>query len=229
MRSSVMQALAQAMDAVGRRLPEAASAIRDEDVGCQNFMRSKWLAAAFGRKVFELLGPEYRCELDPERHGVSLRMSHRVSEGFSLERADRGEFLYDLAICRERRSKGVSNQAVDVPVVDELLLIVESELDRNSRSVLADFGKLIVGKFRHRLMILAAPEPNGRQRVTNRDYAAYLASHIPTPGECFFFGFVPHPEAWHHATQWFWELLEWLGPECWEEAKMPAMSDPQLA
>ena len=98
------------------------------------------------------------------------------------------ELLYDVVVCR----LGYTHAAVhnkEIPYVKEAIWQVESEFANNTREIVIDFSKLIMGSASHKLFIAAA----------SKNCDKILRALIPVANDCsgrIFIAFIPHPKNW---------------------------------
>lgn len=125
---------------------------------------------------------------------------HVFSIAHESELFRRNEFLYDIHVCRVKRSA-----VKDLPYVVSSEWQVESELAKDSREALIDFSKLVTGAARNKLFI--GPIVSERER---EDYLNSLVDAAEACSGSVYLAQVPHPENWQTLNQV--ELLKfWTG------------------
>ena len=102
------------------------------------------------------------------------------------------EFLYDIAVCREKKTIPSARAGKEIPYVAKALWLVESEFARDSRRALLDFSKLVVGRATHKLFIAYRFEND----VLCRLLAAPAGDCCAEGGESLHLGLVSHPSEW---------------------------------
>lgn len=100
------------------------------------------------------------------------------------------ELLYDILVCRVGEVES-SIQSKKLYFIKEVLWQVESEFARNSRNVLIDFNKLVLGSGKNKLFICS--------QVKKGTENSLLKVLQPAAGCCtgtVYVGMVPHPSTW---------------------------------
>ena len=109
------------------------------------------------------------------------------------------ELLYDIAICQCEETKSIV-KGRSLPFVTRNLLLVESELQtNNSRAIVVDLSKLVMGCSEKKLFVAGLPlgefrKDKGCERM--RDVLKMCKEPAFSRGEPLYFCFIPHPEVW---------------------------------
>ena len=118
------------------------------------------------------------------------------------------EFLFDIAVCSVSTTRSLERQPRELEFVSDCHWLVESEFRRNTRAVVVDMSKLVVGSAENKLFV-AAHRPGGGN-------GAMLDRCAPIAERCranVFFLFVSHPEDWATARVLDPSLHEWTTSE----------------
>jgi len=110
----------------------------------------------------------------------------------NLNRKDFGlnELLYDVLICRVGEVESSLHKR-KLCFIKEVLWQIESEFAHNTRSVLIDFNKLVLGSGRNKLFIAS--------QVKKGTENSFLSVLKPAAGYCMgdvYVGMIPHPSNW---------------------------------
>ncbi len=105
------------------------------------------------------------------------------------------ELLYDITVIRTATILSAVRN-IDLEYPSEVLWQIESEFhERDSRASIVDFGKLLMGSAKHKLMILPADgkiEYWARENLPETRNSASGSMHL-----CF----LPHPANWSHSNR----------------------------
>ena len=104
------------------------------------------------------------------------------------------ELLYDILVCRVGEVES-SLHKKRLCFINEVLWQVESEFAHNTRSVLIDFNKLVLGSGRNKLFIASHVK-----RGTENSFLSVLK---PAAGYCMgdvYVAMIPHPSKWVDAV-----------------------------
>ncbi|MFC1983054.1 hypothetical protein ACFLV5_04660 [Chloroflexota bacterium] len=110
----------------------------------------------------------------------------------NLNRKDFGlnELLYDVLICRVGEVESSLHKR-KLCFIKEVLWQIESVFAHNTRSVLIDFNKLVLGSGRNKLFITS--------QVKKGTENSFLSVLKPAAGYCIgdvYVGMIPHPSNW---------------------------------
>ena len=129
------------------------------------------------------------------------------------------ELLYDIAICQCEETKSIV-KGKSLPFVKKSLLLVESELQtNNSRAIVVDLSKLVMGCSEKKLFVAGLPlgefrKDRGCERM--RDVLEMCKEPAFSCGEPLYFCFIPHPEVWTEPDVNEYEPSVWrLKGDCW--------------
>ena len=122
-------------------------------------------------------------------HRVLWRSSCSADPDFRLR-----EFLFDITVCSVSYTCSLQRIPQPLPYVSYCHWLVESEFARNTRNIIVDMSKLVVGHAENKLFVAAQ-----RSTATER---ALLDRCIHIAERCrsgLFFAFVAHPDQWRNA------------------------------
>ena len=164
----------------------------DQDIGKRNRLRSSdWV-----RALAETFENEYRVS------GV-----HRVfwlGNDTNREQFGINEYLFDVMVCSVSTVESLQRQSNRLDFIDQCHWQVESEFNRsNSREVIVDMSKLVVGSAENKLFI-AAHRKSGEQ-----DLLKLCAGIARRCLGAVYFAFVAHPDEWDDTPMEPY-LYEWL-------------------
>ena len=149
--------------------------------------KSRIWVCALARQFKNLYrGQEYRVFWKDNEHNKC---------NFSLN-----ELLFDVSVCSVDKTESFQRKSKDLEYISQCHWQIESEFDyQNSRSVIIDMSKLVMGSSRNKLMIAShrnSDEGRGGKGVCNKDILKQCA---PIACGCtgnVYFCFVAHPEKW---------------------------------
>lgn len=128
-----------------------------------------------------------------------------------------GELLFDVAVCQCGKTKSF-HKGVSLPFISRCLWLVESELQtNNSRAIIVDLSKLVMGSSEKKIFVAGLPNFRGdreKKRIDNvLEMCKEPALHC---GEQLYFCFVPHPAIWDDPDVGEYEPSVWrLKGDCW--------------
>lgn len=159
---------------------------------------SEWVSAL--AKTFR---EEYK---DTEVHRVFWRGNEKNRKQFRIN-----EFLFDVMVCSVSSVESLQRQSNRLEYIDQCHWQVESEFHRsNSREVIVDMSKLVVGSAENKLFI-ASHRDSGEESLLK--LCAGIARRC---GGNLYLAFVEHPDRWGDAArqpivyEWlagYWEPL----------------------
>ena len=175
----------------------SANAKEESNKRIQNANRSKkWMC-----KLAEGFAHEYG---DEDRHRTFWRGSKANREHFR-----RNEFLFDLMVCSVSETESMQRRSNPLESIDQCHWQVESEFHRgDSREVIVDMSKLVLGSAQNKLFIAAYRDSNGERL---KEMCGATASRCS--GNVYF-AFVCHPADWVVAPM-APSVFEWLAGD-WE-------------
>lgn len=148
-----------------------------DDKRTRNSYRSKaWITA---------LADELRSEYSEPNFRVFSSDYFENRSSFKIN-----EFLFDITVAHIGRIPSASGRK-ELEYVKSCKWAIESEFHRHdSRASIIDFSKLTMARADNKLLILP-------QQELLRSWAlSELRLAIPNDGDCYFLGFVPHPDEW---------------------------------
>lgn len=151
----------------------------------------KWVC-----KLAEEFRSEYR---DKEIHRVFWLGNKDNRDQFGIN-----ELLFDVMVCSVSKVESLQQRSNLLDYIDQCHWQVESEFNReNSRAVVVDMSKLVVGSAENKLFIASHRSSRGRELLNLCGRIARRCS-----GNVFF-AFVAHPEDWDSDPE-APVLYEWL-------------------
>lgn len=174
-----------------------ANAKEEGDKRVQNANRSKkWM-----RELAEGFSSEYS---DENRHRIFWRGSTANREHFR-----RNEYLFDLMVCSVSETESLQRKSNRLEFIDQCYWQVESEFHRgDSRQVIVDMSKLVLGSAQNKLFIAAHRDSNEKRL---KRMCGAIASRCS--GNVYL-AFVCHPADWVDAPR-DPSVFEWLAGD-WE-------------
>lgn len=124
-----------------------------------------------------------------------LERRHRVFwKGYEGNKEHFGvnELLFDIAVCSVSTTPSLQRHPQPLEFISACHWQVESEFaDKNTRDVIVDMSKLVLGSAENKLIVAARRDDAGQQSVLAQcaDIAACCRTNV-------FFLFVPHPRCW---------------------------------
>ena len=176
----------------------SANAKEEGDKKIQNANRSKkWM-----RELAEGFASEYR---DEDRHRIFWRGSKANRKHFR-----RNEYLFDLMVCSVSETESMQSRSNPLEFIDQCHWQVESEFHRgDSREVIVDMSKLVLGSAQNKLFIAAYRDSHGERL---KRMCAAIASRC---SGYVYFAFVCHPADWVVAPRepsvFEWQAGDWEG------------------
>ena len=154
------------------------------------------------------LAEEFQSEYhDEEIHRVFWQRNKLNREQFGIN-----EFLFDVMVCSVSQVESLQRQSNPLDFIDQCHWQVESEFNRqNSRAVIVDMSKLVVGSAENKLFI--ASHRSSRER--ERDLLNLCARIARRCGGNLYFAFVAHPADWESNSK-APVLHAWVAGD-WEE------------
>lgn len=140
------------------------------------------------------------------------------------------ELLYDIAVCQCEETKSIV-KGKRLPFVRRTLLLVESELQTdNSRAIVVDLSKLVMGCSEKKLFVAGLPLGEFRKDKGSERIASVLKmckEPAISCGEPLYFCFIPHPEVWTELDVHEYEPAVWrLNGGCWVRVGQPSEPHP---
>jgi len=102
------------------------------------------------------------------------------------------ELLFDITVAEVKEIQSV--RGIDITTITGVKWLVESEFKRtDSRDIIIDFSKLIIGNSENKLLVISAGSSLTTWAMT------IIPSLIKCSNNNFFLAFLPHPEDWYSA------------------------------
>ena len=117
------------------------------------------------------------------------------------------ELLFDITVCSVSTTLSLQHKPQPLEFISDGHWLVESEFSRNTRDIIIDMSKLVLGSAENKLIVAAHPNNDAnRQRVLAQcaDIAARCRVNV-------FFLFVSHPKDWDAPCPPL--LYEWIAGE----------------
>lgn len=158
------------------------------------------------RRWVSELAKEFQREYHNEEiHRVFWQGNKDNREQFAIN-----EFLFDVMVCSVSQVESLQRRSNPLDFIDQCHWQVESEFNReNSRAVIVDMSKLVVGSAENKLFI--ASHRSSRER----DLLNLCARIARRCSGNVFFAFVAHPSDWESNPE-APVLYEWVAGD-WEE------------
>lgn len=177
----------------------ASDGAKDEpDKQRQNARRSK--------KWMDELGEGFRREYAREYPDSLRKTPYRVfwrGSGDNKKHFQRNEFLFDLMVCSVSETESLESRSNPLEFIDRCHWQVESEFNlKDSRQVIVDMSKLVVGAAENKLFVAAHRKKNQQELL---GMCGGIASRC---GGNVYFAFVSHPDDWVNAP-WEPQVYEW--------------------
>ena len=120
------------------------------------------------------------------------------------------ELLFDVSVCRCKQTVSF-HQHAPLYFVDECLWLVESELADDSREIVVDLSKLVMGSSQRKLFVAGVPLWKGRGREEREEGVRRMCREVADRcGEPLYFCFIPYPAIWNEADTDEYGVSLWL-------------------
>lgn len=166
---------------------------------------SQWVCA-----LAEAFQEEYD---DTDVHRVFWLRNEKNRKQFGIN-----EFLFDVVVCSVSSVESLQRKSKRLVFIDECHWQVESEFNRsNSREVILDMSKLVVGSAENKLFIAA------HRNSGEADLLKLCAGIARRCSGNVYFAFVAHPDDWDSGPaepmlyEWvagYWEPMGSTAPQC---------------
>lgn len=103
------------------------------------------------------------------------------------------ELLYDVMVCKIETIPSLQHNPIELETFVDVEWQIESEFERNTRSIKNDMNKLVVGKARNKLMIISQRSPNQQRLLLDNTRLGKIASRCEGT---IYLCFVAHPDSW---------------------------------
>ena len=131
----------------------------------------------------ESLAGEFRKVYPRDKDFRVFSKYHDQNRDFGLN-----ELLYDISVCRVNRI--TSPRHIELVYIEHAVWLVESEMAKDTRQLVYDFNKMVIGNAENKLFVGPLSEE--------------IEKFIPKPGtiarNCrglVYLCLIPHPEKWH--------------------------------
>ena len=122
------------------------------------------------------------------------------------------ELLFDVAVCELEETRSI-DKGKPLPFVNKCLWLVESELQTdNSRPIIVDLSKLVMGSSERKLFVAGLSLGELKKDSGDRRKGEVLKMCKKAAARCgepFYFCFIPHPKAWNELD------VDEYGPSIW--------------
>ena len=106
------------------------------------------------------------------------------------------EFLFDITVCSVRKIPSLQRPPTQLKYVSRCHWLVESEFSTNTREILVDLSKLVVGTADNKLLVASHRPPDVERALLSRCEAVAHRS-----GGRMFLLFIAHPSQWPDADR----------------------------
>ena len=161
------------------------------------------------------LARQFRSRYEGENHRVFWRDSEKNGTHFRLN-----ELLFDISVCSVAATTSFQRKAQSLEYISRCHWQIESEFNKkDSREVIVDMSKLVMGSAQNKLMI-ASHRNGSRVRATEREVLLQCEPIAASCTDNLFFCFVSHPDEWVSAKEpslYKWTRKRWkhlAGPRC---------------
>ena len=129
------------------------------------------------------------------------------------------ELLFDVAVCETEETKSIDKGRA-LMFVSRCLWLVESELASDSREIIIDLSKLVMGSSEYKLFVAGLGSTflsdTTRRDRREREILKMCGQAADRCACDFYFCFIPHPSAWEEAeangygpSVWRWNGADW--------------------
>lgn len=122
------------------------------------------------------------------------------------------ELLFDIVVCQLGDTESLELKPRGLKFVSQSHWLVESEFEKNTREILLDLSKLVLGAAKYKMFVASH-----RRKKMEHDLLDRLAPIARCCSSSLFFTFVSHPEEWFSDGQckpviyrWSVESDSWL-------------------
>lgn len=151
---------------------------------------------------------EHRYENDDSE--IRVFWKGREDQDFGRPSRPRHELLFDVAVCQVKQTVSIQNDE-HLYFVDKCLWLVESELANDSKEIIVDLSKLVMGFSEMKLFVAGVPLSKGRGREEREKLVLRMCKEAADRcGELFYFCFIPYPEVWNEADTDEYGVSLWL-------------------
>lgn len=179
------------------------ASIKPDDRKNPNWQRS--------RKWVDSLAGQFKIHYPRERYRVFWSGNKDNQEDFGLN-----ELLFDLAVCSVSATDSLQRKARPLPFIARCHWQIESEFSlQNTRDLIVDMSKLVMGAADNKLMVAAHRGDRGE-----RDVLEQCAPIAACCGGTVYFCFVSHPDGWKNQPE-APVLHEWIA-DAWSVVALPA-------
>lgn len=153
----------------------------------------------------DALAKELRCLC--KRDDGSVRVFWRTGEkdpDFKLN-----ELLFDIAVCNTEETESI-HQGKELRFVSRCLWLVESELANDSRSIVVDLSKLVMGCSEFKLFVAGVPLLDTPRRNHRENKILKMCGKVADRcSGTLYFCFIPYPSVWQKLD------ADEYGPSVW--------------
>ena len=127
------------------------------------------------------------------------------------------ELLFDIAVCETEKTKSMGQQK-KLPFVSRCLWLVESELAEKSqsRSIVVDLSKLVMGRSEFKLFVAGVPLDTPRRDRREEKILKMCEKVVDRCSGTFYFCFILYPSEWkepdageYGPSVWRWNRGRW--------------------
>ena len=210
--SDVKEMIAKAWKSAWEWSKEEAQQGDKEDIAKQHRKRSARWVDELAKELARLCG---LCESGDGDVRVFWR-GERDSD-FKLN-----ELLFDIAVCDTEETESIEQQKV-LRFVSRCLWLVESELANDSREIIVDLSKLVMGSSEFKLFVAGVPLLDTPSRNRREEKILKMCKRVADRcSGTLYFCFIPYPSEWKEPDAGEYEPAVWV----WRRARWHKISVP---
>ena len=117
------------------------------------------------------------------------------------------ELLYDISVCQTETTRSMESKPRCLKFVSKASWVVESEFSENTRHILFDMSKLVIGTASNTLFVVSYRSDKNDELLDRlKPVARQIDGNL-------FLAFVPHPRDWFKVDQEGSVLYRWKSDE----------------
>lgn len=164
----------------------------------------------------DALAKELKCLYEKDDRDIRVFWKGGKEKDFGTSKQPRREMLFDVAVCQVKETISIKNYKT-LYFISKCLWLLESELANNSKEILIDLSKLVMGSSEMKLFVAGIPLWKGRRRKEREEQILKMCRKAADRcGEPLYFCFIPYPKKWTKAN------TDVYGPSLWlrKEARL---------
>ena len=160
----------------------------------------------------DALAKELKCLYEKDDRDIRVFWKNWEDKDFGTSQPRR-EMLFDVAVCQVKEAISIQNHET-LYFVSKCLWLVESELANNSKEILIDLSKLVMGSSEMKLFVAGVPLWKGRRREEREEQILKMCREAADRcGEPLYFCFILYPKEWNEPN------IDKYGPSVWLRTK----------